>query len=98
MEDPAEEAVAEAPEETTAEAGDPEEPEEEKPAMQPYAGRVITSPATLVDDLGRPVLVIEKAPTQVEVRAEEDIRKKVYCGSCKPVGEGWIQASLVEKI
>ena len=74
----------------------PEDPPE-KPAMKPYVGRILTSPATLVDDYGRPVLIIDKAQTQVEVRAEETIRKKVYCGTCVPAGEGWIQANLVER-
>lgn len=74
-----------------------EEAIEEKPAIQPYAARIITAPATLVDDFGRPVGVIEKAETDVEVRAEEEIRKKVYCGSCNPAVEGWIQKSLVER-
>lgn len=100
-------AMTEEPAEEKAEAekgdekAEPEEEkpeEEEKPAMEPYLGKILTSPATLVDDFGRPVLVIEKAQTQVEVRAEEDIRKKVYCGACVPAGEGWIQANLVERL
>ena len=103
------EALAQAPEpEAEPEAAEPEvaepeatEPEDEPeapvaPAMEPYKGRVITSPSTIVDDFGKPLVVLNKAMVAVEVRAEESpIRRKVFCADCKPAVEGWIQWSAV---
>jgi hypothetical protein len=74
------------------------EEEAEVPAMEPYRARIITAPASLVDDYGKVVIVLDKPLVEVEVRAEEPIRKKVFCASCKPSGEGWIQAQLVERL
>ncbi len=68
------------------------------PAIQPYRARILSAPATLVDDSGRPVAVLDRPLVEVEVRAEDSIRRKVWCGSCSPSTEGWIQAALVEKI
>lgn len=70
----------------------------EAPAIQPYRARILSAPATLVDDSGRPVAVLDRPLVEVEVRAEDSIRRKVWCGSCSPSTEGWIQAALVEKI
>ncbi len=77
---------------------DIQEEAEEVPPMEPYRARIITAPASLVDDYGKVVIVLDKPLVEVEVRAEEPIRKKVFCASCKPSGEGWIQAQLVERL
>ena len=67
-------------------------------AIRPYRARILSAPATLVDDNGRPVAVLDRPLIEVEVRAEDSIRRKVWCASCSPSTEGWIQAALVEKI
>ncbi len=95
---------AEATEEANPEEAPAEEPENteeeapEVPPMEPYRARIITAPASIVDDYGKVVIVLDKPLVEVEVRAEEPIRKKVFCASCKPSGEGWIQAQLVERL
>lgn len=95
---------AEAAEEAPGEEAQPEEAENaeeeapEVPPMEPYRARIITAPASIVDDYGKVVIVLDKPLVEVEVRAEEPIRKKVFCATCKPSGEGWIQAQLVERL
>ena len=71
---------------------------EAPPPIQPWKARTLSAPATLVDDFGKPVAILDRPQVELEVRAEDAIRRKVFCGSCVPATEGWIQASLLEKV
>lgn len=60
--------------------------------LDPYAVVTVTSPVTLVDDGGKPVGFVNKVGTTVEVRVEDgDVRRKVWCATCAPPTEGWVQ-------
>ncbi len=67
------------------------------PPFPAYAARTLQAPVTLVDDYGKPLAVLNVAGAILEVRGEEDVRTLVWCGSCTPAVEGWIQAHLVER-
>lgn len=85
-------------EEPGAEAGGdgPAEPEApEAPPFDPYPGFLTTAPVTIVDDYGKPLAILTRAGTPVEVRGEESVRRKVWCASCSPAVEGWVQLNTV---
>lgn len=68
---------------------------EEGPPFVKYQAATTSAPVTLVDDFGKPVTIIAVQGTPVEVRAEDTIRKRVWCESCSPQAEGWAQESTV---
>ena len=74
-------------------AGDPAAPE--GPPFEAYPGFLTTAPVTIVDDYGKPLAIVTRAGTAVEVRGEESVRRKVYCASCSPAVEGWVQLHTV---
>lgn len=78
---------------TAAEGGEEDAP----PPFANYAARTLQAPVTLVDDYGKPLVVISTAGIVLEVRGEDDVRTRVWCGSCTPAVEGWIQAHLLER-
>jgi hypothetical protein len=84
----------------TAEA---EAPEVEAPVVpvartvDPWRGRTVGSPITIVDDLGAPVQVVRGAPVAVVVLMEGEDRLKVRCEGCLPVVEGWLQKTAVAR-
>lgn len=89
---------AEAPEAPEDDGDDaPEAPPEPPvvPLARPWAARLLQVPATLVDDAGTTLVVIGARDTPLEVRAEQPHRVKVWCASCSPPTEGWIQAQIV---
>lgn len=63
--------------------------------IDPYKARLGSAPAMLVDDLGQPVMALDKPNMELEVRADEGYRKRVVCLSCVPQAEGWLQDKLV---
>lgn len=71
---------------------------EEQPAFATWRARTVQAPVTIVDDWGRPLAVLGTAGWELEVRGEEPIRTRVWCGACTPAVEGWIQAHLVERV
>lgn len=82
----------------------PDEEEDEAPAppplerlARPWTARVVQAPATLVDDGGQTLVVIPDEDVVVEVRAEQPHRLLVWCATCKPPSEGWIQVPLVAR-
>lgn len=87
------------PAEEIAEPGAPEAAPDEEPTLNPdpdgldpYAAITVNSPLTIVDDAGKPVTVINTKGVKVEVREEDgQVRRKVYCASCSPAGEGWLR-------
>ena len=78
---------------------DEPEPAPSLPArpVDPWKARVLQPVFTLVDEAGQPVTRGAKADTVVEVRVDGEFRMKVWCGTCEPVGEGWIQSALLER-
>jgi hypothetical protein len=86
------------PADETPEIEAPPVEEPEAPPFTPYPARLSAAPAMLVDDLGQPVLAMDKAHLKLEVRADEGYRKRVLCLDCKPQAEGWLQDKLVEAI
>ena len=87
------------PDETTPDAPDAQAAAADPPALNPdpdgldpYAAVTATSPVTMVDDAGKPVAVINAKGVKLEVRKEDgDVRRKVYCATCAPAGEGWVR-------
>jgi len=82
--------------------GAPDEPDDPgddghpvDPNFVAYTAYLATSPVTIVDDLGKPLVIVPKLGTAVEVRGEESIRKRVYCATCEPATEGWVQSVTV---
>jgi len=84
-----------APEEAEAATNEDGEEDDEAPPFPAYAGRTVQAPVTIVDDWGKPLAVIAVPDFPVEVRGEEPVRVRVWCETCKPQAEGWIQAHLV---
>ncbi|MFN7143929.1 MAG: hypothetical protein ACK4YP_09150 [Myxococcota bacterium] len=83
------------------EAPDPDpipEDIEEQPAFVTWRARTVQAPVTLVDDWGKPLAVLGTKGWELEVRGEEPIRTRVWCGTCTPAVEGWIQAHLLERL
>ncbi len=77
--------------------GDPEDvPSDEGPAFQAYPARTVQAPVTIVDDYGKPLAVLTKTGVALEVRGEEPIRTRVWCSSCAPPAEGWLQPHLLK--
>lgn len=75
---------------------DEAEPEGMGPPFVAYAAYTAGAPATIVDDFGKTLCIVSAVGTPVEVRGEEqDIRKRIWCGSCVPAVEGWVQATMV---
>lgn len=104
---PAEDAPA--PPDRDAEAGDeapdpaaegdpPAAPDEEQgPSFATYRARNVQAPVTLVDDYGKNLVVIPTT-VELEVRDEDAIRARVWCASCTPAIEGWIQSHLLQRV
>lgn len=67
------------------------------PPIDPWQGRLLQAPVTLVDDFGKPLLVVGK-DVHVEVRAAEPHRLKVFCAECTPPTEGWVQVQVVAPV
>lgn len=65
--------------------------------VDPWRGRTVGSPITIVDDLGAPVQVVRGAPVAVVVLMEGEDRLKVRCEGCLPVVEGWLQKTAVAR-
>lgn len=70
---------------------------EAPPPIDPWKGRLLQAPVTLVDDNGKPLLVVGK-DVEVEVRAAEPHRLKVFCAACTPPTEGWVQVQVVAPV
>jgi hypothetical protein len=104
---PTDEAAGEAAEpQLDAEAIEPEEAppanaEEEEdpqgPAFTAYRARTVQAPVTLVDDFGKTLAVLPTPAVELEVRDEDDIRARVWCATCTPAVEGWIQIHLIQR-
>ncbi len=63
-----------------------------------YRAVLSRAPVTLVDDNGVPSCVVHEAGQEVEVRAEDPIRMKVWVPSCGVAGqEGWLQLGMVTR-
>jgi hypothetical protein len=62
-----------------------------------YKAVTVQGPVTIVDDYGKPIAILDKPQWELEVRGEEDIRTRVFCGTCNPQVEGWLQAHLLER-
>lgn len=96
--------VEDAPDEPVAVDGvAPDEPPEEPPPPEPpeatpfdeYVAYTTASPVSIVDEQGRPLAIIAKVGTPLEVQTEEEIRTRVYCATCSPPAEGWVQKTVV---
>jgi hypothetical protein len=83
-----------------------ESAEAPQPALNPdpdgfdaYPATVVRTPATVVDDAGRPLCVVDRPGVAVEVRGEEPIRVRVRLASCggRPA-EGWLQPEMVARV
>lgn len=96
----AEEAPGEPAEEGAAEEGAP--PDEEDVPSQPdfksYRAKTVSAPVTIVDDWGKPLAVLGVAAWELEVRGEEPIRTRVWCATCDPAVEGWLQPHLLARV
>ena len=76
------------------------------PALNPdpdgfdaYAATVVRTPATVVDDAGRPLCVVDRPGLPVEVRGEEPIRVRVRLTACgSGPAEGWLQPEMVARV
>lgn len=83
-------------------AEDDAPPDEEDVPTQPdfesYRARTVSAPVTIVDDWGKPLAVLGRAAWELEVRGEEPIRTRVWCGTCDPPVEGWLQPHLLARI
>ncbi len=77
---------------------EPVEEDEDIPPFAAYAARTVQAPVTIVDDWGKPLAVLGRTGWEVEVRGEEEIRTRVWCGSCSPAVEGWIQPHLIAPV
>ena len=82
----------EAPVEAEAVAQEPEAPEV---AFEAWAGVTLTAPLTLVDGNGKPLVVLDAPGVSVQVRGDDGARLKVYCSSCEPPSEGYLQGTAV---
>lgn len=83
-----------APEDGVADAPPADEDPEDPPFLA-YDGTLLTAPVTLVDDVGTPVTVLQRAGIALKVIDEEPIRKRVICEACQPAAEGWLQTQVV---
>ena len=76
------------------------------PALNPdpegfdaYPATVVRTPATVVDDAGRPLCVVDRPGVAVEVRGEEPIRVRVALAACGGgPAEGWLQPEMVARV
>lgn len=76
--------------------GEPEgEADEPVTRFVSYRAHTLVSPVTIVDDWGKTLAVIPTPDWPLEVRGEEPIRKRVWCETCDPQVEGWVQPHLV---
>lgn len=65
------------------------------PPFDAYPATTTSAPVTIVDDYGKPLVVIQGSGVAVTVLGEEPIRKRVLCTGCPAVVEGWVQPSVV---
>ncbi|MDP2309031.1 MAG: hypothetical protein Q8P18_23610 [Pseudomonadota bacterium] len=76
-------------------APEPGQEDPEEPAFPAYPARTLQAPVTVVDDYGKTLAVLGLVGVALEVRDEEEVRTRVFCASCKPPIEGWVQPHLV---
>lgn len=99
--DDAEEAPDDPDADALSEGETPPRPDEEDVPTAPdfvrYAVRTVQAPVTIVDDWGKPLAVLGRSGWELEVRGEEPIRTRVWCGGCDPSVEGWIQPHLIAR-
>ena len=87
------------------EPGDEDQPEGDAEAdpppvptdmeVEPWKGRTVGRPLTLVGDDGAVVTVIAEEGVAVTVLMEGAERLKVRCDGCRPPLEGWLQKRAV---
>jgi hypothetical protein len=73
----------------------PEGPEPPEVPFEAWAGVTLTAPLTLVDEAGKPLAVFEAPGVTVQVRGDDGARLKVYCPTCEPPAEGYLQGAAV---
>lgn len=77
---------------------DPAPDEDEPPPYTAFATRTVQAPVTIVDDWGKPLAVLARSGWELEVRGMEDVRARVWCGTCSPAVEGWLQNQYLERL
>jgi hypothetical protein len=77
--------------------GEEPAPEEPTETFVRYPAHTLVSPVTIVDDWGKTLAVIPTPGWALEVRGEESIRMRVWCETCDPQVEGWVQPHVIAK-